>query len=155
MAHRVDISDSQHVAVVINDIASYEAFVGARMAKREAELAAIHAKEMSLADGQSKILQAEINLLLEQLATDRNRLANSESSFTEYRARTAELERLLQDATGATRAIGANRIADARAEVERGDYAKADAIFAEVEALERACCSNRIFRRSSPLCRCP
>lgn len=78
----------------------------------------------------------QINLLNQQIETDRASLRDVDTAFAEYRAKIAELELLLTQATGATAAIGANRIADAKAALEAGDASAADAIFAEVEALE-------------------
>jgi tetratricopeptide (TPR) repeat protein len=83
-------------------------------------------------------LQLQIEVLQTKLAETERRLSDPDAAYREYQKKIRELEQLLEDATDATSAIGANRIADARAEAERGDYAKADQIFAEVEELEQA-----------------
>jgi tetratricopeptide (TPR) repeat protein len=126
-----------------NDLAAYEAQVQARIDRREAELHALYAERLAARDdrlaAKDDIIAARdqrITLLQQQVETDRMRLAEPQRAFADYQARIAELERLLAEATGATPVIGANRIADARAAAELGDYAAADAIFAEVEALE-------------------
>ncbi|WP_179141897.1 tetratricopeptide repeat protein [Salibaculum halophilum] len=83
-------------------------------------------------------LRTQIDMLQTKLAETERRLADPEAAYREYQKTILELEQLLEDATDATSAIGTNRIADARAEAVRGDYAKADRIFAEVQELEQA-----------------
>lgn len=122
--------------VVINDLEQYEAHVERRIAAHEATLTKVHAAQLAANDAEKAALQLQINLLNQQIETDRARLRDVDTAFAEYRAKIAELELLLTQATGATAAIGANRIADAKAALDAGDASKADEIFAEVEALE-------------------
>jgi tetratricopeptide (TPR) repeat protein len=122
--------------VVINDLEQYEAHVERRIATHEAMLTKVHAAQIAASDAEKAALQQQITLLQQQIETDRARLRDADNAFAEYRDKIAQLELLLLQATGATADIGANRIADAKAALEAGDATKADAIFAEVEALE-------------------
>lgn len=152
MAHDITITGSQHVSISIDDPAKYEALVNARIALREAELADIHAKELALKDkelalsakdlalkaDEAALLKDRVALLQQQQAEDRKRLQNIDAAFAEFRATIEKLEILLSEATHATAKIGENRIADAKAAVEQGDYRAADIIFAEVQEIENA-----------------
>lgn len=125
-----------HAHVTINDLDSYEAHVARRVAERVAELDQLHTAQLAAKDAEKDAMQMQIDLLRQQIELDRARMTDPATAYAEFRAKIAELERLLADATDATAAIGANRIADARAALEAGDYSKADAIFAEVEEVE-------------------
>ena len=96
-------------------------------------------KEAKRADAAERdALQSKIEILQTKLAETERRLSDPGAAYREYQKKIRELEQLLEGATDSTSAIGANRIADARAEAERGEYAKADQIFAEVQELEQA-----------------
>jgi len=89
-------------------------------------------------DAEKAALRGQITGLDQRIAEYERRLANPETAYAEYLDKITQLERLLQDATDATKSIGANRTADAKVALETRDYAKADAIFAEVEELENS-----------------
>ena len=82
-------------------------------------------EELSQADDTEKAtLRARIAELERQIA-------NPDAELERMRKRNAELEALLQREGNE---IGGDRIADATAALGRGDYSKADEIFAEIEA---------------------
>lgn len=60
-----------------------------------------------------------------------NQISNPDEALAEARKRIKDLEALL-DRSG--NQIGADRIAEARAALEKGDYSEADALFEEIEA---------------------
>ena len=80
--------------------------------------------------------QAVLELMQAKIAEFERRLADPAAAFAEYTAKITQLEKLLEDTTGATADIGENRIKAAQAAAEAGDFSEADTIFAEVEALE-------------------
>ena len=83
----------------------------------EAKLSTVHAEEKDLLQRQITELQAQI--------------ANPEESLAKAQNRIADLEALLDREANQ---IGADRIAEAKAALEQGDYSLADDIFAEIEA---------------------
>jgi tetratricopeptide (TPR) repeat protein len=83
----------------------------------EARLSTAHAEEKDLLQRQITELQAQI--------------ANPEESLAKAQKRIADLEALLDREANQ---IGADRIAEAKAALEQGDYSLADDIFAEIEA---------------------
>jgi len=89
--------------------------------KREDQL------EVILADAH----QEEKDLLQRQIAELQTQIANPEKSLVEARKRIADLEALLDREANH---IGGDRINEAKAALEQGDYSLADAIFAEIEA---------------------
>ncbi|MEX0351522.1 MAG: tetratricopeptide repeat protein [Paracoccaceae bacterium] len=86
-------------------------------AELEAELAQTTGQE-------TEILRARITELERQIA-------NPDAALAEAKARIVELEELLERSGNE---IGGDRIAEARAALEQGDYSIADGIFAEIEA---------------------
>ncbi len=83
--------------------------------------------EQELADAQ----ETEKEELRARIAELESQIANPEDALTEARKRIADLEVLL-DREG--NHIGADRIQEAKAALEKGDYSLADDIFAEIEA---------------------
>jgi len=83
----------------------------------EAKLSTAHAEEKDLLQRQITELQAQI--------------ANPAESLAKAQKRIADLEALLDREANQ---IGADRIAEAKAALEQGDYSLADDIFAEIEA---------------------
>ncbi|MEI4231946.1 hypothetical protein [Roseovarius sp. D22-M7] len=75
--------------------------------------------------------QDEKDLLRRQIADLKAKIAKPEESLAEARTRMADLEALL-DRGG--NHIGGDRIKEAKAALEKGDYSIADDIFAEIEA---------------------
>ncbi|WIY25524.1 tetratricopeptide repeat protein [Parasedimentitalea psychrophila] len=98
-----------------------------------ADLEAKHAETRRADAAELKMRQMEISDLQRQIGDYEARVANPEAAYKEHIARIAELEQLLRDATVE---IGENRIKDAQAALEQGDFSKADEIFAEVEEFE-------------------
>ena len=83
--------------------------------------------EASLADAH----QEEKDLLQRQIAELQTQIANPEKSLAEARKRISDLEALLDREANH---IGGDRIAEAKAALEEGDYSLADDIFAEIES---------------------
>src|SRR6056297_2701386 len=74
---------------------------------------------------------AEKTQLRARIAELESQIANPDEALAEARKRIADLEALL-DREG--NHIGGDRIAEAKAALEQGDYSLADEIFAEIEA---------------------
>ena len=86
------------------------------------------ALELQIAHGEEKaILQAQINEL-------NNRLTNLPQAFEEAQAQIAELKAKLELEGNE---IGAEKLAVAIIALEKGDFSKADDLFAEIEAREK------------------
>ncbi|MBR9842579.1 MAG: tetratricopeptide repeat protein [Rhodobacteraceae bacterium] len=96
-----------------------------REERLKAQLASAHNEEKAQ-------LTAQINEL-------RSQISNPEKSLAEAQKRIAHLEILLARAGNE---ISAERLAEARIALERGDFSKADAIFAEIEAREEIAVQN-------------
>ncbi|WP_297768742.1 tetratricopeptide repeat protein [uncultured Roseovarius sp.] len=75
--------------------------------------------------------EGEKTQLRARIAELESQIANPEKSLAEARKRIADLEALLDREANH---IGGDRIAEAKAALEQGDYSLADAIFAEIEA---------------------
>ncbi|MCH8168830.1 MAG: DUF4062 domain-containing protein, partial [Proteobacteria bacterium] len=76
---------------------------------------------------------AERDLLLAQKAEVERKLGDLEQSFAQAKTRITDLEALLAREGNQ---IGGDRLAEARAALEQGDFSKADDLFAEIEARE-------------------
>lgn len=114
----------------------HERMLDKRVAEVRADLEARFEESKRADAAERKLLEVEISGLRNEIAELERRLANPEDSYRQYLTKIAELEKLLEDATDATARIGANRIADAKAALEQGDFSAADEIFAEVQQIE-------------------
>src|SRR6056297_1525790 len=75
--------------------------------------------------------EAEKSQLRARIAELEKQIANPDAALAEAQKRIADLEALLDREANQ---IGADRIAEAKAALEQGDYSLADDIFAEIEA---------------------
>ena len=75
--------------------------------------------------------EAEKSQLRARIAELETQIANPDEALAEAQKRIADLEALLDSEANQ---IGADRIAEAKAALEQGDYSLADDIFAEIEA---------------------
>ena len=75
--------------------------------------------------------EAEKSQLRARIAELEKQIANPDEALAEAQKRIADLEALLDREANQ---VGANRIAEAKAALEQGDYSLADDIFAEIEA---------------------
>src|SRR6056297_4148456 len=75
--------------------------------------------------------EAEKSQLRARIAELEKQIANPDEALAEAQKRIADLEALLDSEANQ---IGADRIAEAKAALEQGDYSLADDIFAEIEA---------------------
>ncbi len=98
----------------------FEAELNKRAAEVEAELATASEDERTRLEGE----RAEIA----------SKLADVEGALKEREAKVRELEALLAREGNA---IGGDRLAEARAALEQGDFSKADELFAEIEARDQ------------------
>ncbi|WP_299416706.1 tetratricopeptide repeat protein [uncultured Sulfitobacter sp.] len=81
----------------------------------------------------------EGDLLNREIAALKAQIANPEASLKEAQKRIRDLEGILERAGNE---IGGDRIAEARAALEQGDYSIADELFAEIEAREQMAVEN-------------
>ncbi|WP_299023885.1 tetratricopeptide repeat protein [uncultured Sulfitobacter sp.] len=94
------------------------------------------------ADLEAELAQAEVGetqQLRARIAELESQIANPEASLKEAQKRIRDLEEILERAGNE---IGGDRIAEARAALEQGDYSIADELFAEIEAREQMAVEN-------------
>jgi tetratricopeptide (TPR) repeat protein len=135
------VENSRNVNQAGGDIIGVPPETHARMMREQADaFRQEHAEKISLLEratqAEKALLSVQIATLHGQIAEYQRRIADPVAAYAEYQTKIIQLERLLEDATNATLEIGANRIADAKAAAERGDYAAADIIFDEVVELD-------------------
>lgn len=90
-------------------------------------------REAQLTEKLSGAHQDEKQTLLAQIDELKSRRASPEKSLAEAQKRIKDLEALLEREANT---IGGERITEARAALERGDYSVADDIFAEIEVAQ-------------------
>ncbi|HSF94571.1 MAG TPA: tetratricopeptide repeat protein [Thermohalobaculum sp.] len=113
--------------------AQHEAALQKRLDELRSDLEAKHLAIAEAGAAKQELLRRDLDQLQSEKAEVERRQADLDTSYKEAVAKIAELEALLAREGNE---IGADRMAEARAALERGDFSKADALFAEIEARE-------------------
>jgi len=111
----------------------HELALQTRLDELRADLEAKSTAMAEAAEAKQELLRRDLDQIQQQKAEVERRLGDLDASYREVVTKIRALEALLER-EGNT--IGGDRLAEARAALERGDFSKADDLFAEIEARE-------------------
>ena len=109
----------------------HEAAQQRRLDELRADLEAKHAAMADASEAKQELLRRDLDQIQKEKIAVQGRLRDLDASYAEVVNTMSDLKAQL-DREGND--IGGDRLAEARAALERGDFSKADALFAEIEA---------------------